>query len=326
MKAGATSLLTTAWLMAMTGLLHAQTALFTNTTRLTNREILLRLNAPAGQPYRIDSSTNLIQWHPLLTLSSTGLNQHADSATPYLDRRFYRAQQLTGTTNITGDYLTTTNGDVLIHPVRHASIVFLWNGTVIYNDPDTFSTPVSLYTGLPKAHLILIGHEHGDHFDMPQLNLVTNLNSIIIAPQVVYDQMSLQLRALTTVLTNGMSTNVLGMRIEAVPAYNSNHPRGRGNGYVVTIGGRRVYMAGDTGPSPEMRVLPNIDVAFIPMNLTFTMSTTQAVEVVRAMRPKVIYPYHYSGSPVPDFNWFKQQVSNDLAIEVRIRNWYPNTP
>jgi L-ascorbate metabolism protein UlaG (beta-lactamase superfamily) len=321
MKPGLKPLLTAACFTAAMALVHGQTALFTNTTRLTNREILLRLNAPAGQPYRIDSSTNLTQWQPLLTLSSTGLNQHADSATPYLDRRFYRAQQLTGTTNVTGDYLLSTNGDVLIHPVRHASIVLTWNGIVIYNDPDTHPTP--LYTGLPKAHLILISHEHGDHFDTAALNLVTNLNCTIIAPQVVYDGMTAQLRALTTVLTNGMTTNVLGMRIDAVPAYNSNHPRGRGNGYIVTIGGRRVYMAGDTGDTPEMRALPNIDVAFIPMNLQFTMSTTQAVGVVRAMRPKVIYPYHYSGSPVPDFNWFKQQVSNDLGIEVRIRNWYP---
>src|SRR5688572_5037114 len=300
-------------------LASTQTITFTNTQRLTNREMLFRLNA-TGQ-VRIDASTNLPQWHPLLTLTSTGLNQHLDTATPYLQRRFYRAQQLSGTTNLTGDWLTTTNGDVLIHLVRHASLVMTWNGIAIYNDPDTFATP--LYTGLPKANLILISHEHQDHFDTPALNAATNVNCVIIAPQVVYDMMGLQLRALTTVLTNGMTTNVLGMRIEAVPAYNANHPRGRGNGYVVTMGGRRIYMAGDTGPSPEMQALPNIDMAFVPMNLQFTMSSTQAVGVVRAMRPKVVYPYHYSGNPAPDLNWFKQQVSNDLGIEVRLRNWYP---
>ena len=298
----------------------AQTLTFTNTQRLTNREVVLRVNAPAGQ-LRIDASTNVPQWHPLLTLTSTGLNSHIDTATPYLQRRFYRAQQLPGTTNITGDWLSTTNGDVLIHLVRHASLVMTWNGIVIYNDPDTFATP--LYTGLPKANLILISHEHQDHFDTPALNAATNVNCVIIAPQAVYDMMGLPLRALTTVLTNGMTTNVLGMRIDAVPAYNANHPRGRGNGYVVTTGGRRIYMAGDTGPSPEMQALPNIDMAFIPMNLQFTMSSTQAVGVVRAMRPKVVFPYHYSGNPAPDLSWFKQQVSNDLGIEVRLRNWYP---
>ena len=321
MNGGAKKLLVTFAFVALALLLHGQTVVFTNTTRLTNREILLRLNATAGQRYRIDTSTNFAEWQPLLTSSSTGLNQHADSAAPYLDRRYYRAEQLSGTAHVTGDYLTTTNGDVLIHLVRHASLVMTWNGVVIYNDPDTFATP--LYTGLPKANLILISHEHGDHFDTPALNAATNVNCVIIAPQVVYDMMGLQLRALTTVLTNGMTTNVLGMRIDAVPAYNANHPRGRGNGYVATIGGRRIYIAGDTGDTPEMRALPNIDMAFVPMNLQFTMSSTQAVGVVRAMRPKVVYPYHYSGSPVPDMNWFKQQVSNDLNIEVRIRNWYP---
>lgn len=296
----------------------AQTITFTN-SRLTNREVLLRFNS-TGQ-VRVDVTTNLAQWHPLLSLTSTGLNQHLDSATPYLQQRFYRAEQLTGTTNLTGDWLTTTNGNVLIRPIRHASFLMRWNGLVIYNDPDTFSPP--LYAGLPKGDLILVSHEHGDHFDQPQLNLLTNVGCRIIASQIIRNQMSAQLQALTTVLTNGMTTNLLGLQVEAVPAYNNNHPRGNGNGYVVTIGGRRIYMAGDTGPTPEMQTLPNIDMAFVPMNLQFTMSSTQAVGVVRAMRPKVVYPYHYSGNPAPDMNWFKQQVSNDLGIEVRIRNWYP---
>lgn len=321
MKGGAQMLLVTLGLSVLGPVLHGQSVVFTNTARLSNREILLRFNGAAGQRYRVDASTNLSEWHPLLTLSSTGLNQHADSAAPYLNRRYYRAEQLSGTAHVTGDYLVTTNGNVLVHLVRHASLVLTWNDVVIYNDPDTFATP--LYTGLPKANLILISHEHQDHFDTPALNGATNVNCVIIAPQLVYDMMGLPLRALTTVLTNGMTTNVLGMHIEAVPAYNASHPRGRGNGYVVTIGGRRVYMAGDTGPSPEMQALANIDMAFVPMNLQFTMSTTQAVGVVRAMRPKVIYPYHYSGNPVADLNWFKQQVSNDLGIEVRVRNWYP---
>jgi L-ascorbate metabolism protein UlaG (beta-lactamase superfamily) len=296
----------------------AQTLTFTNTQRLTNREILLRVNAPAGQ-LRIDASTNVPQWHPLLTLTSTGLNSHIDTATPYLHQRFYRAQQLLGATNVTGDWLTTTNGDVLIRPVRHASFAMTWNGLVIYNDPDS---PTNLYTGLPKADLVLVSHDHGDHFDMDALNAVTNAGCRIVAPQLVYNMMTASLRALTIVLTNGASTNLLGLMIEAVPAYNDRHARGVGNGYVVTIGGRRLYMSGDTGAQPEVRALPNIDVAFLCMNLQFTMSTTQAVSVVREMRPRVVYPYHYSGNPAADLNWFKQQVSNDLGIEVRLRKWY----
>ena len=299
---------------------EAQSPQFTGIERLTNWEILLKMSAPAGLNYRIDASTNLPQWSGLVTLQSTGVNQHADSAAPYLSQRFYRAAQLDGPGVFTGDHLATQNGDVVIHPINHASFVMSWNGTTIYNDPVGASTR---YDGLPRANLILITHGHTDHFNTTTLNSVTGATCVIIAPQAVTNSMGAPLRALTTVLTNGASATVMGIGIEAVPAYNSNHPLGTGNGYVLTLGGKRIYIAGDTGDIAEMRALPNIDVAFVPMNLPYTMSVSSAASAVRAFRPKVVYPYHYVPSTPPsDVNLFKSLVGADLGIEVRLRKWY----
>jgi L-ascorbate metabolism protein UlaG (beta-lactamase superfamily) len=116
----------------------------------------------------------------------------------------------------------------------------------------------------------------------------------------------------------------MGMTIEAVPAYNDNHPRGNGNGYVVTIGGKRIYISGDTGNTPEMRALPNIDVAFLCVNLPFTMSVTDAAGALRAFRPRVVYPYHYrnSGGTFSDLEALRQMIGTDLGIELRARRWY----
>lgn len=298
----------------------AQAPQFTGIERLTNREILLKLSAPAGLNYRIDASTSLPQWSGLVTLQSTGVNQHADSAAPYLSQRFYRAAQLDGPGVFTGDHLATQNGDLVIHPINHASFVMSWNGTTIYNDPVGASTR---YAGLPRANLILITHGHTDHFSTTTLNSVTGATCVIIAPQAVANSMGASLRALTTVLTNGASASAVGIGIEAIPAYNDNHPPGTGNGYVLTLGGKRIYIAGDTGDIAEMRALPNIDVAFVPMNLPFTMSVSNAVSAVSAFRPKVVYPYHYSPStPSSDVNLFKSLVGADLGIEVRLRKWY----
>jgi L-ascorbate metabolism protein UlaG (beta-lactamase superfamily) len=227
---------------------------------------------------------------------------------------------LGGTAPITGDHLATTNGDLVIHPINHASFVMRWNGKTIYNDPVGAAT---LYADVPRADLILITHIHSDHFSTTTLNSVTGATCIVHAPQAVANSMGASLRALTTVMTNNTSTNVLGIGIDAVPAYNANHPLGTGNGYVLTLGGKRIYIAGDTGDIPEMRALTNIDVAFVPMNLPFTMSVSSAASAVRAFRPKTVYPYHYSPStPTSDVNLFKSLVGADLGIEVRLRKWY----
>ena len=116
---------------------------------------------------------------------------------------------------------------------------------------------------------------------------------------------------------------MLGVNIQAVAAYNANHTRGACNGYVLTIGGKRIYISGDTGDQPEIRALPNIDTAFLCMNLPFTMSVTNATNCIRAMQPKVVYPYHYNENGVrTNAETFKRWLGTDLGIEVRLRKWY----
>lgn len=312
-------------LLGAAGVAAAQEApQFTDMRRLTNKEALFQLSAAAGLNYRVEVSTNAASWNSLVTLLGTGSYRHTDSAALYLDSRFYRALQLNETNVLTGDHLGTANGDAVIHPLFHASFVMSWNGKVIYNDPDDDPAYQATYQGLPKADLILVSHSHGDHFSAAKIDAVRGPNAIIIAPQAVFNGLSSAQRALTIVLTNGASTNVLGLTVEAVPAYNSNHPVGTGNGYVLTVGGRRIYMSGDTGDIAEMRSLENIDVAFVCMNVPFTMSVNQAAGAVRAFRPKAIYPYHYRNqdSTFANLNSFKQQVGADLGIEVRLRSWY----
>lgn len=295
---------------------------FTVIQALTNREIRLQLSVPSGRNYRIDASTNLPSWNSLITLTGvTPSLQYTDSAAPYLSQRYYRAEQLTGTNILTGDYLSTTDGDVLIRPINHAAFVLRWQDKMIYNDPGNTS---SRFNGLQKADLILISHEHGDHFNTAVIDFVRGPNARIIVPQDAFGNLTAPQQAIAIVLGYGASTNLIGLNVQAVPAFNDRHsPLGFANGYVVTIGGMRIYASGDTGDMTELRALPNIDVAFVAMNLPFTMDVTTAANLVRAMRPRVVYPYHYVPStPAADLGLFKRLVGTDLGIEVRLRAWY----
>jgi L-ascorbate metabolism protein UlaG (beta-lactamase superfamily) len=296
--------------------------LFTAIQRQTNHEMLLKFTAPAGQAWRINISTNLTtngaSWRGFLTLVSSNQNEHLDSAAPFERLRFYHARQITNTPAVTGDHLATDNGEVIIHPFFHASLALAWNGLMIYVDP----TNTAGSAGLPLADLILVTHAHSDHFNQTALTALKTNNTIIIAPPVVYNQMT-TLKSITGQLTNGMSTNLYGLQIDAVPMYNTNaspaHRKGDGNGYVLTIGNRRIYVMGDTDDNPDVRARRNMDVAFVCMRPTFTMDMATAAAVVRDIRPKVVYPYHYAGN---DVNLFKQYVGQDLGLEVRLRKWY----
>jgi L-ascorbate metabolism protein UlaG (beta-lactamase superfamily) len=232
-----------------------------------------------------------------------------------------------------GDSIPTdTGGPMVIHPLYHATFVISWNGKVIYVDPSPApgaaqgSTATAAFKGLPAPNIILVTDIHGDHFSAPSLSELAGPNTRIVAPQSVIDQMPEALKARTTAVANGQTVTVDTIPIEGVPMYNITadrlkfHEKGRGNGYVVTLGGRRVYIAGDTEAIPEMKALKGISVAFVPMNLPYTMTPEQAAEGVLAFKPAIVYPYHSRGS---DTAVFAQIVGADKTIEVRQRNWYP---
>ncbi len=223
---------------------------------------------------------------------------------------------------LAGDRVPTNDGDLVIHPIHHATLALGWKNLTVYVDP---VGGAQRFAGLPRPDLILLTDIHGDHLDAGTLAGVAGEKTALVAPAAVAAQLAGDLRSRTTVLTNGQSAALLGLTIEAVPMYNQTperlkfHTRGRGNGYVVTFGDQRVYFSGDTEDIPEMRALKNIAVAFVCMNLPYTMTVEQAASAVRAFRPKVVYPYHYRGS---DVEKFKQLVGDDAGVEVRLRDWY----
>jgi L-ascorbate metabolism protein UlaG (beta-lactamase superfamily) len=215
--------------------------------------------------------------------------------------------------------LSTSAGEVKITPLYHASALIQAGGKSIYIDP---AKPAKL-SGLPKADLILVTHLHQDHFDPDSIAQLSRTGTEVIAPPTVAEQLSA-----AQAITNGQTRQWSGWSIEAVPAYNLKrgpsagefyHPRGRDNGYVLSYGGKRIYFSADTEGTPEMRALKNIDLAFVCMNLPWTMPPEEAAEAVRAFHPKVAIPYHYRGSELSVFQ--KRLVGS--GVEVRLLEWYP---
>jgi L-ascorbate metabolism protein UlaG (beta-lactamase superfamily) len=299
-------------------------------TRQPNGEMALSMPATAGTFHRIETTNDPAQWTPMMTLQSGATLQHTDSAAPYHAKRFYRSEALTGTAHLTGDHFQTSAGDAIIHPVNHASFVMSWNGKMIYADP--VGGP-ALYAAFPKADLILVTHNHSDHYHVATLAGVLNPGGKIICPNSIYTATGFASLVPSAILmrtgqavpaNNTPPQTAHGITIEGVPAYNSNHALGTCNAYVLTLGGKRIFISGDTGDTPEMRALPNIDAAFICMNIPFTMNIATAASVVRAFRPRIVFPYHYRNQDgtFADLAAFKQLVGTDLGIEVRARAWY----
>ena len=238
---------------------------------------------------------------------------------------------------LSGDQIATDKGNLVIHPIHHATFVMQWDGKTIYVDP---VGGAKLFADLPKPDFVLVTHLHGDHFDPKTLEafVTPGGKTIVVAPRTVADKIPLTLiperlkgKSALRVLANGEKTEVAGIAIEAVPAYNTTpgkekfHPKGRDNGYLLTMGGKRVYIAGDTEDTPEMRALKDIDVAFLPMNLPPTMSVAKAADAIREFKPKIVYPYHYrsGGGTKADLEELKRLVGTDSGVEIRSRDWYP---
>lgn len=215
------------------------------------------------------------------------------------------------------DLLPTSAGDLRITFIGHASLMFEFGGKVIYSDP---SAQYGDFSGLPKADLILVAHEHGDHFDPKTISLIsTEKTKTVLTPICAAKG------GRGTVLKNGEGTAVEGIGIEAVPAYNIAHmrspgipfhPKGDGNGYILTFGDKRVYLAGDTENIPEMKRLGRIDVAFLPMNLPYTMTPEMVADATRMVRPAILYPYHTTDT---DTSKLEPLLKDEKGIEIRIR-------
>ena len=223
----------------------------------------------------------------------------------------------------------TPAGTITVHPVSHASFVMETPAGTIYADP---VGEASAYAEFPKPDLVLITHEHGDHYNVDTLNALVQDGTQLVTNPAVLAMLPDDLKSKAKAIANGESTEALGVAIDAIPAHNLTeekmkfHPVGRDNGYVLGFGSGeeafRVYISGDTEDVPEMRALENIDLAFVCMNLPFTMPAEAAADAVKAFKPKVVYPYHYRGRDggTQDPAKFAELVGD--ASDVKLGEWY----
>ena len=225
------------------------------------------------------------------------------------------------------EVLPATGGDIVLTPVLHATMVLQWNDRTIYVDP---YGGAEKFSGFPVPDFVVITHAHGDHFNAETLAGLDLSKAELFAPQSVTDELGDIKFNKISPLSNVAGAARNGIHIEAMPMYNlpndetARHQKGWGNGYVITLGGMRIYISGDTEDIPEMRALQNIDYAFVCMNLPYTMTVDQAADAVLEFKPKVVYPFHYRGKDgFSDVNRFRELVSTDPDIEVRLRDWYP---
>ena len=225
------------------------------------------------------------------------------------------------------DILPTPAGEIKMTPILHSTMVLEWQEFTFYIDP---YGGADRFDGFGDADVVVITHAHGDHMNTETLAELDLKGSRLVAPASVVDKVNdIEFGAVSS-LQNGDKLEGAGWSIEAVPMYNlpndetARHKKGWGNGYILTIGGQRIYISGDTEDIPEMRELQNIDYAFVCMNLPYTMTVDAAADAVLDFKPKVVYPFHYRGQDgFSDVDHFRQLVNVNPDIEVRLRNWYP---
>ncbi len=215
------------------------------------------------------------------------------------------------------DVIPTAKGDLEITFLGHGTLMMTFGGKTIHIDP---YGEVADYGTLPKADLVLVTHDHYDHLDPQALKAILKPDTVVVGSK----DCAAKLPG-AVIMVNGDKRTVRGLAVEAVPAYNIAHkrpdgdpfhPKGAGNGYVVTFGDKRVYIAGDTENTPEMRTLRSMDVAFLPMNLPYTMAPEQVAEAAKTLRPKILYPYHCGDT---DTGQLVRLLQGEKEIEVRIR-------
>jgi L-ascorbate metabolism protein UlaG (beta-lactamase superfamily) len=215
------------------------------------------------------------------------------------------------------DIIKTSAGDLEITFIGHGTLMFTFNGIVIHVDP---YNKLADYSTLPKADIILITHHHGDHFDPEAIKKIRKENTTVILTELCAEKFEGG-----TIMKNGDVKTIGEIQIEAVPAYNLVHMRESGepfhikgtcNGYVITFGEKRVYVAGDTENTPEMKALEDIDIAFLPMNLPYTMTPEMVADAAKAFKPKILYPYHFGET---DVSKIVDLMKDEKEIEVRVR-------
>ena len=215
------------------------------------------------------------------------------------------------------DIIKTSSGDLKITFIGHGTLMFTFNEKVIHIDP---WSKLADYSKLPKAGLILITHEHGDHLDKTAIKQISTDKTVLVYTETCSKQLEGGI-----VMKNGDSRTILEHKIEAVPAYNIKHkrgnntpfhPKGVGNGYVLTFGDKKVYVAGDTENIPEMKKLKEVDIAFMPMNLPYTMTPEMTADAAKMFKPEILYPYHFGDT---DTSIIVNLLKSIKDIDVRIR-------